>query len=111
MTNNLNLYNMSKLKGTPKTGGRQAGTPNKTTSTVRSWIVELINNNREQIEKDIQQLEPKDRLNMLDKLLPYILPKVVNANEVEGAVFTKEDIEPENVWKVSEPKLSQWYEK
>lgn len=102
---------MSKLKGMPKTGGRQAGTPNKTTSTVRNWIVELINNNREQIEKDIQQLEPKDRLNMLDKLLPYVLPKVVNANEVEGAVFTKEDVTHGDGFNSDEVITLNWYEK
>ena len=100
-----------RIKGTPKTGGRQAGTPNKITSTVRNWIVELINNNREQVERDFQQLKPIDRLNMLEKLLPYVLPKVVQANEVEGAAFTKEDIGQEVSWGYEPPIVKHWYDK
>ncbi len=66
---------MSKPKGAPKTGGRKAGTPNKVTCTLKEFIKALIDNNREQIEKDLESLQPKDRLAIFEKLFQYIIPK------------------------------------
>lgn len=66
---------MPKPKGTPKTGGRKKGTPNKVTASLREWITELIDNERERMQSDLQKLEPKDRLMMLEKLMQYVLPK------------------------------------
>lgn len=66
---------MGRKKGTPKTGGRKKGTPNKVTTTQREWLARLIDNNRERIEQDINLLEPKDRLMMLERLMQYVLPK------------------------------------
>lgn len=87
------------MKGqTNNPNGRPKGTPNKITATIRNWIVELINNNRDLIENDFLQLEPKDRLMMLEKLLPYIMPKVLNADEVEGACYTKDDVVEKTDW-------------
>lgn len=84
---------MAQQKGhTGNPNGRPKGTPNKVTSTIRNWIVELINDNREQIQKDLQLLDPKDRLSFIEKLLPYILPKVERADAVEGACYSKDDL-------------------
>lgn len=66
---------MGRAKGTPKTGGRKAGTPNKVTGTAKEWIAGLIDKNRAQIEKDLKKLEPKERLQMLEKLMQYVVPK------------------------------------
>lgn len=66
---------MGRKKGTPKTGGRKKGTPNKVTSSLREWIAELIDNERERMLSDLQKLEPKDRLMMLERLMQYVLPK------------------------------------
>ncbi|MFR9525592.1 MAG: hypothetical protein SNI91_05470 [Rikenellaceae bacterium] len=60
----------------PKTGGRQKGTPNRATSTTREWISQLLDSNREQIEQDLQKLEPKDRLQVLEKFMQYAVPKI-----------------------------------
>lgn len=49
--------------------GRPKGTPNRVTSTIRSWIVDLINDNREQIQKDLKALDPKDRLSFIEKAI------------------------------------------
>ena len=83
---------MGKKVGDPKTGGRQAGTPNAVTKTVRQWIVELISTNYELLERDFKSLDPKDRLVMTEKLMSYILPKPESASEVENAAFTRDDI-------------------
>ena len=67
---------MAQPKG--KTGnpnGRPKGTPNKVTQGVREWLAKLIDENREQIRKDIEALEPKERLQVLEKFMQYTLPK------------------------------------
>ncbi len=66
---------MSRIKGSPKTGGRQKGTPNKTTADVRHFLQRLIDDNRQTIEKDLKRLDPKDRLLVLEKFMSYIIPK------------------------------------
>ena len=35
----------------------------------------VIDKNRRQIERDLKALEPKDRLQMLEKLMQYVIPK------------------------------------
>ena len=67
---------MSRPKGTPKTGGRKAGTPNKVTQDAREWLTQLVEGNREQIERDLQSLDPKDRLQVLEKFMQYTMPKL-----------------------------------
>ena len=64
-----------RAKGTPKTGGRQAGTPNKVTTDLRTWVNDLLDSNRKQIVKDIKSLEPQQRIAAFEKLLSYALPK------------------------------------
>ena len=62
-----------------KTGnpnGRPKGSPNKTTQSVREWLTKLIDDNREQIKKDLAALEPKERLQMLEKFMQYTVPKM-----------------------------------
>lgn len=66
---------MARPKGTPKTGGRVKGTPNKVTYSLKEWITSLIDRQRPQIEKDLQDLEPKERLQMIEKLMQYVIPK------------------------------------
>lgn len=68
---------MARLKhdGRGRIGGRQKGTPNKVNATLKEFLTNIINNNREQIEADIQSLEPKDRLIMLEKFMQYVVPK------------------------------------
>lgn len=66
---------MARPKGMPKTGGRQKGTPNKVTSSVKGWLSCLIDKNRRQIEKDLKAVKPLERLQMLEKLMQYVVPK------------------------------------
>ena len=61
--------------GHPKSGGRKKGTPNKITFGLRDFISKLLFKNRKQIELDLQELTPKERILMLDKLLQYVIPK------------------------------------
>ena len=56
--------------------GRPKGSPNKTTQSVREWLTRLIDDNREQIRKDLAALEPKERLQVLEKFMQYTVPKM-----------------------------------
>ncbi len=64
-----------KNDGRGRLGGRAAGTPNKVTGTLKSWITDLINCNRSQMEKDLKNLDPKDRLMFLEEMMQYVIPK------------------------------------
>lgn len=65
----------TKNDGRGKTGGRAKGTPNKITSTLKEFISGVIDDNREQILKDLKMLEPKERLMILERLMGYVIPK------------------------------------
>lgn len=67
---------MPRKKGAVKTGGRGKGTPNKVTSDLRTWVNMLIDNNREQLEKDLKALEPRERWAVIEKLMSYTMPKM-----------------------------------
>lgn len=94
--------------------GRPKGTPNKITTTVRYWLLGVINDNREQLQDDLQKLEPKERVEVILKLLPYILPKVESATDVEGAAYSRSDVISKEIfgdWETTKNVLKQWYDK
>lgn len=74
-----------KNDGKGRMGGRAKGTPNKATKNMREWLTKLLAKNRRQIEQDLQALEPKDRIMLLEKLMQYVIPKQQNIKaEVEN---------------------------
>ena len=75
---------MGRTKGTPKTGGRKVGTTNKVTGTLKDFIASLINGNRSKIEADLQEVEPYQRLMILERLMAYVIPKQ-QATSIEAA--------------------------
>tara|TARA_B100000768_G_C11204158_1_gene343071 strand:- start:282 stop:521 length:240 start_codon:yes stop_codon:yes gene_type:complete len=71
------------MKG-EKTGGRTIGTPNKTTKEIRTVLKGVINNELQNIETLISEMTPKERLGIIIKLIPYVLPKVETVNATFG---------------------------
>lgn len=65
---------MGKPKGLPKTGGRKAGTVNRSTDELRNLLQAFIDTNIETLQADYEALEPKDRLNFIERLLKHVLP-------------------------------------
>jgi hypothetical protein len=61
--------------GRGRLGGRAKGTPNKATSTLKDWIVEVVDSNRGQIIKDLSKVAPLERLKILEKLIGYVVAK------------------------------------
>lgn len=84
----------TKNDGKGRLGGRQKGTPNKVTASVKEWISKVINKNRRQMERDLKELEPKERLMMLEKLMAYVIPKqqAVTA-DVDISALTEEQLD------------------
>lgn len=64
-----------KQKGTPKTGGRKKGTPNKTTLEMKNWVSTVLEKNKVKFEKDLKNVDPEKRLAIIEKLLQYVIPK------------------------------------
>ena len=58
-----------------KTGGRQKGTPNRTTKEAKQVLQNIVNKELENITTLLDKLEPKERIDSSIKLLPYIVPK------------------------------------
>jgi len=61
-----------------KTGGRKAGTPNKTTMEIREKISDILAEHftPEKVAENLEAMEPKERLIFLTKLLDYSIPKL-----------------------------------
>ena len=63
-----------------KYGGRQKGTPNKLTKELRSFLKDILYQELEQIQEHLDALNPKERVELLIKLMPYALPKVTSVS-------------------------------
>jgi hypothetical protein len=75
-----------------KFGGREAGTPNKTTIEFRNLINQFISKNIDTLQNDFDKLEPKDRLQFFEKMMQYALPRLQ-----AQAIIIDEKPEPKNL--------------
>ena len=57
--------------------GRPKGKPNRSTEELRKVLHNFIDENTEKLQADFDQLEPKERLIYLEKLLAHVLPKPI----------------------------------
>ncbi len=76
-----------------KTGGREQGTPNRLTKELRAILKDLLFEELKNIPDQFTKLEPKDRLDLLIKLLPFVLPKVeaVPMSKGEPSIWGDDD--------------------
>jgi len=80
---------MGHIKGTPKTGGRKKGTPNKVTATCREVCEQALGMT---IPEKLIQLAgqvPQRQIDVLIKLMDYTYPKLT-AMQVSGSLSTGE---------------------
>ena len=59
-----------------KYGGRTKGTPNRLTKEMRTILKNILFKELENIEELMESLDSKQRIELVIKLLPFILPKV-----------------------------------
>ncbi len=73
-----------KTKGSRKTGGRKAGTPNKVTSDMKRALLDLFEDNWDQIRIDILSIPPIERLSFFERIMPFVHPKQVAIDHTTG---------------------------
>lgn len=68
---------MARQKGDGKgrIGGRVAGTPNKVTTDLKTWVTSILEDGREKFVESLDQLEPQEYIRTFTGLLNYALPK------------------------------------
>ncbi len=76
-----------------KTGGRVAGTPNRITSELRKTLKGIIASELESLPGTLAELPPRERLDLLIKLLPFCMPKV---DSIVGTYDTGWDVLGDN---------------
>ncbi|GAB3931856.1 hypothetical protein [Larkinella terrae] len=79
-------------KGREKTGGRQPGSSNRTSTDLKSKIATLIDNQFDTIQADLESLEPKDRVMAYLKFIEYVLPKQ-REQKIDLSTLTDEQID------------------
>lgn len=67
--------------------GRPKGSLNRTTVELKEAIKKVVDSELSNTKKYLSQLEPKERLDFLVKILPYILPK---QNQIEHTAIIEE---------------------
>ncbi|MDC1542697.1 hypothetical protein N8479_03155 [Flavobacteriaceae bacterium] len=63
-----------------KYGGREKGTPNRITKELRSLLKDIMYDEIGALQERLDALTPKDRVELLIKLMPYALPKVTSVS-------------------------------
>jgi hypothetical protein len=63
-----------------KYGGRKKGTPNRLTKEVRAVLKELVFDEISQVQFHFEKLEPRERVELLIKLMPFVCPKIQPAS-------------------------------
>lgn len=81
-----------KKPGSPKTGGRQAGTPNKTTSRMRELLTGFMHDKWPVVQSSFDKLQPKEKVLAFTRLLPFITPQYSAVN-FSLSKMTESDLE------------------
>lgn len=59
-----------------KTGGRKKGSPNKLNGTIKEIITQAATEELKNLPALLLQMTPKDKVDFILKLLPYLLPRI-----------------------------------
>ncbi len=59
---------------------RLPGSKNKLTSEIKQRISDALNSTIENLDKDLNDLPTKERLEIFTRLLPYILPRLKDSD-------------------------------
>ena len=81
-----------------KTGGRKANTPNKINAETKTVIQNLVNDEVQKLPQLLDSLKPKDRAEILVKLISFVVPK---QSKVELEAEVKERFTPVIILKIT----------
>ncbi|GAB3026595.1 hypothetical protein [Spirosoma pulveris] len=79
-------------KGRSKTGGRQPGSTNRTTTDIKARIANFIDEQFDSIADDMSLLEPKERVTAYLKLMEYVVPKQ-REQKIDLSTLTDEQVD------------------
>ncbi|MBK8549174.1 MAG: hypothetical protein IPL63_18050 [Saprospiraceae bacterium] len=68
----------------PGEGGRPKGATNKTASQIKELLTAIVNNEIDTLTERFNNLTDKERLEILIKLMPYVLPKCQDDIKIVG---------------------------
>lgn len=60
--------------------GKPIGAKNKIVIDLREKVSDFINKNWSNVQSDFEELEPKDKLAFIEKLMAYSIPKLAAVN-------------------------------
>lgn len=86
---------MPREKGSPKTGGRKAGTPNKVTKATKEVLAQFIGDEADNFKEAMHQIYKEDKVTyaaLYVKMLPYVIPRL-NSVDVNSTNNTKLSME------------------
>lgn len=67
-----------------KTGGRSIGTPNKLTKELRVLLKDVLFKELYELHVHLDKLQPKERLEIIIKLMPYVMPRIETIQMEKG---------------------------
>jgi hypothetical protein len=77
-----------------KTGGRKGGTLNKATADFRLQINSFLAKNWNKVQLDFDKIDPKDRLQFIEKLLRYTTPALSSVSAtIDYEKLSDQDLE------------------
>ena len=79
-------------KGHRKTGGRAAGTPNKTTTELREQLQQVVQTILAELPETLSTMEPADRIRVLTILMPYVMPKLTSIDITPAPVKPEQNL-------------------
>lgn len=66
---------MTGFRGVRNANGRPKGALNKTSAQTKNIIEKIVSSELKNINSLLEKLEPKERVDAIIKLLPYVIPK------------------------------------
>lgn len=64
-----------------KSGGRKKGSSNKLSGTIKEMITEVVTKELQSMPILLNQMSPREKVDIILKLLPYLTPKVAPVEE------------------------------
>jgi hypothetical protein len=71
-------------KGNKYSTGRPKGSKNKKASEVQDFYLRIISEDEGKIREELNQLKGKEYLDIIVKLLPYVIPKPTQSVDLES---------------------------
>ena len=76
-----------------KTGGREKGTPNRTTREAREMLLSILEDYQEsQLYEDLEAVKPEVRLKFMADLMKHLIPKPKAQEEKEQTKPSKIEV-------------------